>query len=291
MKLLKKIKNNKRPINTVAWAPNGEIIASGGAESAIRLWNREGESIKVIEIPDFETQCVIWTEGILASSGEKIIRLWDTQGQSIREIDSRTNIVNHLAFAPDGKALAGNSIEFKVNIWDVTGSHIKELVGHTAEITGFGWSPDGKLFVTASEDAKIRLWNPSTWTELKVLSEHYESYTCMAWAPDGQHFVVGSWTYPKKFLRIYDREGKSTQVLEGHQDKILSVDWSKDGQLLVSGSTDKTVLIWNPKGTLLEKLKIGEAVTGVAISPDNKLLAVSSWDKNIHLYDLTDLKK
>ena len=112
----------------------------------------------------------------------------------------------------------------------------------------------------------------------------------MAWAPDGQNFAVGSWTYKKKFVRIYDRDGNSSQTLEGEQDKIMSVDWSNDGKMIVSGSSDKTVLIFKPDGTILEKLKIKKTVTAVAISPDNKLLAVTSWDDKIYLYDLTEVE-
>ena len=128
---------------------------------------------------------------------------------------------------------------------------------------------------------------PTIRTELKVLSEHYESFGHLAWAPDRQKFAVGAWTYKNKYVRIYDREGKSDQVLEGEQDKIMAVDWSD--KWIVSGSSDKTAVIFKPDGTLVEKIKVGKAVTGVAISSDSQALAISSWDKKILLCDLSEL--
>lgn len=290
MKPIEKIKGHKgKPINAVAWSADSQILASAGSDQTIRLWNREGDSIKVIDAPDYEILDLAWSsDGTLASVGAKKLRLWDSGGNQKKEIDA--NAYNLVSWSPDSKMIATNTIDFKVNIWNVDGTHIKELSGHTTYVNGLGWSPDGTLFVTASDDAKIRLWDPNSWNEIKVLSEHYESFNCMAWAPDAR-FAVGSWTYKNKFVRIFNPDGTSTQVLEGEQDKIMSVDWSKDGMMIVSGSSDETALIWKPDGTQLEKLKVGKAVTRVAISPDSQLLAVASWDDEILLYDLTEIKE
>lgn len=286
----KKFKGHEAsPVNCVAWSPDSQILASGAPDSTVRLWNREGKLKKVLQIPEYEVKYLNWSsDGKLAVIALKMIRIFDTNGNAIGEFDA--NAYDKIAWSPDAKMIASNTIDFKVNIWNVDGTPIKELTGHTAYINGLGWSPDGKLFVTASEDAKIRLWDPNGWNEIKVLSEHYESNTGLSWAPDGQSFAVGSWTYSKKLVRIYDKEGISIQTLEGDQDKIMALDWSKDGKWIVSGSADKTVVIFKPDGTKIETIKIGKAVTGVAISPDNQLLAVSCWDEGVLVFDLKDLK-
>jgi WD40 repeat protein len=286
----KKLKgHDSSPVDTVAWSADGQILASGASDGTVRLWNKEGKTIKVINIPEYQIKGLTWSsDGKLAGIALKKLRIWDSDGNQETEIDA--DAYNKLAWSPDAKMIASNTIDHKVNIWNTDGSHVSELTGHTSFINGLGWSQDGTVFVTASEDAKIRLWNTADWTEKKVLSEYYESVTAMAWPPDRQNFAVGAWTYSKKFVRIYDLEGNSVQVLEGDQDKIMALDWAKNGKWIISGSSDKTALIFTPDGKLLEKIKIGKAVTDVAISPDNTDLAVSCWDDKIYLYDLSELE-
>lgn len=286
----KKLKGHKgSKVNAVAWSPDSQILASGGTDSTVRLWNPEGKSIKVLEIPEYEISYLTWaSDGTLAASADKKIKLWDKVGNAIGEFEA--NAYDRVAFSPDSKLIAANTMDYKVNIWKLDGTKVSELVGHTSFITGIGWNPDGNLFVTASEDAKIRLWNPSDWTEIKVLSDHYETFTDLAWAPDGKNFAVGSRTMSKQFVRVYDSDGKSDLAFEDKQDKIMSLVWSNDGQYIMSGSSDKTVMIWKPDGTLVEKINIGKAVSAIAVSPDNQSLAVACWDNKIQLYDLTTMK-
>ena len=73
--------------------------------------------------------------------------------------------------------------------------------------------------------------------------------------------------------------------LEGHTDIVWGITFSPDGQLLASGSTDKTVKLWRPDGTLLQTLKgHSDAVTSVSFSPDGQTLASASLDKTVLLW-------
>ncbi|NEP01623.1 MAG: hypothetical protein F6K58_23795 [Symploca sp. SIO2E9] len=75
--------------------------------------------------------------------------------------------------------------------------------------------------------------------------------------------------------------------LEGHSGSVTSLSFSSKGKLIVSGSEDKTVKLWNIEGSLLATL-VGHngSVTSVSFSPDGKLLASGSKDKTVKLWNI-----
>jgi len=73
--------------------------------------------------------------------------------------------------------------------------------------------------------------------------------------------------------------------LEGHSDIVWSVTFSPDGKLLASGSTDQTIKLWQPDGTLRQTLvSHSSPVTSVSFSSDGQSLASSSLDKTVLIW-------
>ncbi|KYC40300.1 hypothetical protein WA1_27610 [Scytonema hofmannii PCC 7110] len=73
--------------------------------------------------------------------------------------------------------------------------------------------------------------------------------------------------------------------LEGHHDIVWAVSFSLDGQLLASGSTDRTIKLWRRDGFLLQTLKgHSDAITSLTFSPDGQTLASASLDKTVKLW-------
>lgn len=82
-------------------------------------------------------------------------------------------------------------------------------------------------------------------------------------------------------------------MLLGHDQDIYSLDFSRDGRILASGSGDRTTRIWNmADGKCLHVLAVNDlnqkdpGVTSVAISYDGRLVATGSLDKMVRVWNI-----
>ena len=125
---------------------------------------------------------------------------------------------------------------------------LREFESDEESIMGISFRRDGCQFVTASYEGALRIWNAETGACLRRLTGHVGPVWCCEWSQHraASRIVSGG---EDGTIRVWHPEtGDCLQKFTGHSDGILSVIWSRDGRMIVSGSADNTARTWGPGG-------------------------------------------
>jgi WD40 repeat protein len=176
-------------VRCVAVSADGKMIASGGDDNTVQLWDpADGKQLKKLTGPaDRVTAAAFSGDGKFLAAGGHDGKLWvweTASGRKLFDVPAHqplppkapppdTNVVNALAFSPDGKQIALGTSDGKVYVFGAAdGKYVRTLQGHTGAITGLAWRPDNAALVSSSKDRTLRLWNPQNGAALKTLEGH-----------------------------------------------------------------------------------------------------------------------
>ena len=135
-------------------------------------------------------------DGRLVASGskDKLVRLWDpATGAEIGLLKGHLDCINSIAFSPDGKLLASGSRDKTVRLWDpATGADKGVLAAHSNAVSSVAFSPDGAALASGGFDNTVRVWALDSGAEkLSALRGHQ---VCLCLDPSAAAFVPTSCT-------------------------------------------------------------------------------------------------
>ena len=289
-------------VASVAYSPDGKILASGSREGKLLLWDvSTGKVIKRFMGHQAEILGVAFSPdgNILASCGgrtDESVILWDVNsGVMLTIFTEHSDKVSNVIFSPDGKFLASSTeYENEVILWDVESLRLKKFIlGHKDGVQSIAFSPDGSILAGGSDwsDNSIHLWNTDTGELINTLSGHTRKVNSVSFSSDGNTLASGGDDGTVVLWDISTATYKTT--LLDHTYRVQNVLYSPDGNLLVSSSLDGTIQIRNAVTleTITQILGHNTGVDSFAISPNGDMIVLGSWDNKLHLWKTATGKK
>jgi WD40 repeat protein len=279
-------------VNSVAFSPNGELVAAGTANGEVRLWQvSSGKPLLTCDAHSNWVYSIAFSPdgNILAcGSDNQTLHLWDVNsGQVLKTFQGHVNRTLAVVFSPDGNILGCGSADHNVILWDIhSGQVLNTLKGHASPVRSVAFSPDGSILASGSEDWTVNLWDMHSGQVLKTLKGHVNQVRSVAFSPDGSILASGS---TDQTICLWDvHSGQVLRTLQGHTNWVRSVAFSPDGNILASGSADQTIRLWDVHSGRTLKILQGYAswVKAVAFSPDGNILASGSDDSAVRLWEV-----
>jgi WD40 repeat protein len=290
---------------SVAFSPDGQILASGSEDQAIRLWHLEtGDCVRILRGHSRRVWSVAYsTDFLLASSSDDhTVKIWEpNSGTCLHTLEGHSNWVNSVTFSPNGQLLASGGGDSTVRIWDVdTGECLQILQGHTRWIWSVAFSSDGRWLVSASGDGTIKLWAIPSGDCFATIPTPGEFVSSAAFSPNGD-WIAGS--CGDNTVRVWDISGivllekepqqfqESVHLLHtftGHSGRVWSVAFAPHGDHLASAGEDCQVKLWNLTTRECNGTFLGHQsrIQTVSFNHQTHTLASGSYDETVKLWNI-----
>lgn len=173
---------NESLVSSLAFSPDGALLACGRFDGAVHLYQVAGIT-----------------------------------GDTPIPLGNHEKNVSSLAFSPDGNRLAVGVEDACVYLWDLaTNTQSQVLKKHTAPVTAIAFKPDGHILASASADKTIRLWDPETGQQVASIQK-LRGITSLAYSSDGSILACGLEKDHRlisgyRMIRVDSEEGQDIQL-------------------------------------------------------------------------------
>jgi WD40 repeat protein len=215
---------------------------------------------------------MMWGPGdrfIATSDKNRKARIWDLSEGRAAQFDLPQN-ARLLRFTPDGKSLVTRHEDQSLHFFDAySGRETRSLQGTFGNVQ---FSPSGSTFSVIT-GTQVIVYDATNGSAIATF-EHPENVMAAAIHPDGRR-VATACLYS---IHFWDTStGKQLAVAEGHEGRVIGLQFNRTGELLISSCWDNTTRFWQVD-TYRELVRGDSAGNGTTFDPDLTRIGFKTWD-------------
>jgi WD40 repeat protein len=305
-------------VGTASFSPDGTTLGTASTDESVILWNLTdlGRPVQIGE-PVANVDALV-----LPADGRALVGGGDADAVSLRELEGGTQQRTLAKDVPggwatisaDGRLLATPVGDGSTALWDISEPTRPVRVSTTPPGSGAPamFSPDNRLLITGDEDTSY-LWDVSDPRHPARRADSLPAIIVLAaaFSPDGRTLATTNiYDHATTLWNIADPKNpreRPTTLPVGPFTNMTGLAFSPDSKILATGRADGKIALWNVSrpdtparvGQLLNgpsdnngdnsAINSEVSVTGIAFSPDGRILATTHLTAGLILWDVTDV--
>jgi WD40 repeat protein len=272
-------------VNAIAMTPDGKKAITASFDKTIIIWDlNRMEKLKQFEVDDITNDVAITPDGKLAISATgNLCFLWDLSTWSkIKTLTGHGGIVNTVKISSDGNWAMSASNDRTCILWNLNGTDPIKNNDVNYRVIALAVTSDNKFAVSGSNKNTCIIWDVETGRSLYTFNEHQ---LLPKISMNGN--ILGGSGNGNKSIGEFTLEHQ-LDIMSHNYEIVTSVEFTPDNKLVLSGSDDKTCILWNLRSKKVIHKLYGhtDRISALAITPNGKFAVSASYDKSIILWDL-----
>lgn len=308
---LTKIDGADDSVSTVSFSNDGKFAAFGSENGAISIVILDGTTSpsSVLDGPGDAIHFLSWHPRgpvLLAGSADHLAYMWNAaKGRFMMAFAGHEDAVTCGAFSADGKVVVTASNDSSLRIWNPssgetitrfqTGISGLRSVFHNAGILCLSAGSSGnigeKLIATGCADGDVFISHRENNQVVSQLPRHEGGVETIAFSPASSTRTFLASAGADGIIHVWDVESSMERISFSHGGVVAKIVWHPSKPILLSGSSDGSAILWNVlSGEMLTKLTGHTGfITDVCFAGDSKLVASTSADSSVRIYDACDV--
>ncbi|MEH2305972.1 serine/threonine-protein kinase [Nostoc sp.] len=251
-----KLNGHSEAVDLLTISPDGQNIATTSI-SGITLWHiPSGTFIRRFEIYSLDTVVFSANGKILISANKNRTILWEVAtGKKIQDTrcEFKESQISAVALSQDGEIYAQAAYsEKKIRLIKVsTGQNISTITTQSEGVGCLAFSPNKEILASSSFDKIIKLWEVKTGKAIRTINTYPQCATSIAFSPNGKILACGGsdciqvWDVETRYGRLICTMNTSIISSSNSSSAKGSLIFSPDRQILASSSNDNTIKLWD----------------------------------------------